>query len=123
MPYRLAADALVAVHLGFVMFVVVGGFLLLRWPRLVWVHPAVALWGALIEFFHWTCPLTPLENHLRALAGDAGYRGGFIEHYVIPIVYPPGLSRGLQVALGIAVVLVNILAYTIYFRSKRSTDH
>jgi hypothetical protein len=119
MLYRVAADALVALHLGFIIFVIAGGFLLLRWPRLIWIHPAAAVWGTLIEFFRWTCPLTPLENRLRGLAGDAGYQGGFIEHYVIPIVYPPGLSSGLKIVLGILVILINILAYTVYFRRRR----
>jgi hypothetical protein len=116
---RLAADALVILHLGFIVFVVVGGFLVWRWPRLVWIHPPVALWGGLVEFFGWTCPLTPLENELRRIAGDTGFEGGFIDHYVIPIVYPPGLDRTLQIALGVTVLLVNAAAYTLYFRRKR----
>ena len=116
---RLAADALVVLHLGFIVFVVVGGFLVWRWPRLIWIHPPVALWGGLVEFFRWTCPLTPLENRLRSIAGDTGFEGGFIDHYVVPIVYPPGLNRTLQLALGVTVVLVNAAAYTLYFKRKR----
>ncbi|UCG86723.1 MAG: DUF2784 domain-containing protein [Gemmatimonadota bacterium] len=116
---RLAADALVVVHLTFIVFVVLGGFLVWRWPRLIWIHPPAAIWGGLIEFFHWTCPLTPLENRLRRIAGDAGFEGSFIEHYLVPVVYPPGLNRALQIALGVTVVLVNAAAYTLYFRRKR----
>lgn len=120
---RFAADALVVVHLAFVVFVVVGGFLVWRWPRLVWIHLPAALWGGLIEFSGWICPLTPLENRLRQMAGDSGFEGGFIEHYIIPVVYPPGLTRGLQLAIGATVVLVNAATYTIYLTRKRmSTD-
>lgn len=116
---RLVADALVVVHLGFVVFVVGGGFLVWCWPRLAWIHLPAALWGGLIEFCGWTCPLTPLEKGLRQIAGDSGFEGGFIEHYIIPIVYPPGLTRGVQLALGATVVLVNTAAYTIYLRRSR----
>jgi hypothetical protein len=111
MGYRIAADLVVALHFLFIAFVVGGGFLTWRWPRLAWVHVPVAAWGALIEFAGWICPLTPLENSLRRAAGEAGYPGGFIEHYIIPIVYPPGLNTGIQVALGVSVLLVNGIAY------------
>ena len=120
---HLAADALLIVHLSFIVFVVAGGFLVWRWPRLMWIHPPMALWGGLVEFFDWVCPLTPLENRLRRLAGDAGFEGSFIEHYLVPIVYPPGLNRTLQIALGAAVVLVNAAAYLLYFRCRRRRDH
>jgi hypothetical protein len=119
MAYRLAADLLVAVHLGFIVFVVAGGFLALKWHRLAWAHIPAAIWGALIELFGWVCPLTPLENRWRVLAGQAGYEGGFIEHYVIPLVYPIALTRNLQYLLGATVVLLNIIAYTVYFRRLR----
>jgi hypothetical protein len=105
------ADGLVGLHFAFVVFVVAGGFLTWRWPRAAWVHVPVAVWGALIEFKGWICPLTPLENHLRRAAGEAGYAGGFIEHYVIPVVYPTGLTREIQLALGVAVVVINAVAY------------
>ena len=78
---------------------------------MAWVHLPLAIWGALIEFTGWICPLTPLENTLRRAAGEAGYAGGFIEHYLIPIVYPSGLTRGTQLALGVAVILINMFAY------------
>ncbi|MGE0352482.1 MAG: DUF2784 domain-containing protein [Gemmatimonadales bacterium] len=105
------AQLVVLIHLGFVVFVVIGGVLVLRWRRLMWLHLPAAAWGALIEFAGWICPLTPLEIHLRRLAGEAGYHGGFIEHYLLPILYPPGLTRGVQIVLGTVVLVVNALAY------------
>jgi len=111
MGSRLLADVLVGIHFLFVLFVVGGGFLAWRWPRMAWAHVPVALWGALIEFAGWICPLTPLENHLRRAAGEAGYAGGFIEHYVIPVVYPAGLTREIQLTLGAAVIVINAVAY------------
>ena len=111
MIYRLLADVVVIFHLGFVGFVVLGGFLLRRWPRLVYAHVPVAFWGALIEFGGWVCPLTPLENHFRRLGGQAGYNGGFVEHYLIPILYPHELTRNTQYVLGLLVLLINAVAY------------
>jgi uncharacterized membrane protein YhhN len=111
MTSRILADILVGVHFLFVVFVVAGGFLAWRWRRVAWVHVPVAIWGALIELAGWICPLTPLENQLRRAAGDAGYAGGFIEHYLIPIVYPSGLTREIQLGLGVAVILINVVAY------------
>jgi hypothetical protein len=115
---RLLADALVGTHFLFVVFVVSGGFLAWRWPRVAWAHVPAAAWGALIELAGWICPLTPLENRLRRGAGLAGYDGGFIEHYVIPVVYPAGLTRGVQVCLGVAVILVNLVAYAALLRRR-----
>jgi hypothetical protein len=111
MLFRFVADVLVGIHFLFVLFVVGGGFLTWRWPRVAWAHGPVALWGALIELAGWICPLTPLENDLRRAAGDAGYAGGFIEHYVIPVVYPAGLTREIQLTLGLAVIVINAVAY------------
>ena len=111
MAWRLAADALVVIHLGFILFVLLGGLLLLRWPRLIWMHlPAVA-WGIVVECMHLGCPLTPWENQLRGMAGQAGYDGGFIEHYLIPLIYPAGLTPQIQIWLGAIVVLVNLTVY------------
>ena len=111
MLLRLAADALVLLHLAFILFVLGGGLLLLRWPRLAWLHlPAVA-WGATVEFFQLLCPLTPWENQLRRAAGQAGYDGGFVEHYLIPLIYPAGLTAQLQLWLGAVVLLVNGVVY------------
>ena len=111
MFYRLAADVLVIVHLLFVVFVVVGGFLTWRWPRVAWIHLPCAIWGALIEFAGWICPLTPWENALRHAAGQEGYTGGFIEHYIIPVLYPGTLTRELQIVLGVLVLVLNGVAY------------
>ena len=118
MLYRVAADAVLILHLAFVLFVVLGGFLVLRWPKLAWAHlPAVA-WGALIEFSGWICPLTPLENALRDAAGDAIYAGDFVEHYIVALLYPGSLTRDVQVALGIAVVLLNAVIYGAVLRRQ-----
>jgi len=119
MIYRWLADAVVVLHICFVGFVVLGGFLLRRWPKLIYVHLPAAVWGVLIEFAGWICPLTPLENSLRARGGQAGYEGGFIEHYLLPILYPGGLSRNIQLALGLFALAMNTVAYTLYFRSRK----
>ena len=119
MGYRLLADAVVFVHLAFIVFVVAGGALLLAWPRIAWVHlPAVA-WAAYAEFTATICPLTPLENALRVRAGDAGYPGGFVEHYLIPLIYPAGLTARTQLALGALVVAINAAVYALAWRRRR----
>ncbi|MEA3277371.1 MAG: DUF2784 domain-containing protein [Pseudomonadota bacterium] len=119
----LAADLLVLLHLAFILFVALGGLLVLRWARLAWVHLPAASWGAAIELTGWICPLTPLENHLRRMAGSNGYSGGFIEHYIVPLVYPPGLTRSIQISLGIAVLAVNALAYAaLIYRLRRASS-
>jgi len=121
MSYRLLADLVLVVHAAFVVFVVLGGLAVLRWPRLAWVHLPAAIWGAGIEFAGGICPLTPLENHWRRLAGEQGYTAGFVEHYVVAALYPEGLSRGLQVALGLAVLAVNAAVYLrLWSRTKTS---
>ncbi|MDG9757713.1 DUF2784 domain-containing protein [Pseudomonas sp. o96-267] len=111
MLWRIAADALVLVHLGFILFVLLGGLLLLRWPRLIWLHMPAVAWGIVVECLHLGCPLTPWENQLRRAAGQAGYDGGFIEHYLIPLIYPAGLTPQIQLWLGAIVVLVNLSIY------------
>lgn len=121
MLYRLLADLVVVVHFGFVLFVVLGGLLALRWPRAAWLHLPAALWGAGIEFAAGICPLTPLENHLRRLGGEAGYSGGFVEHYVLPVLYPDGLTRGVQLGLGVFVLLLNLAVYVIVWRRRNAT--
>ena len=111
--FRLAADVVALLHLAFVLFVVGGGLLVWRWPWLAWLHlPAVA-WGALIEFTGWMCPLTPLEQHLRQIIGQAGYAGGFIDHYLLALLYPAGLTREAQWALGAGVLVVNGAVYSL----------
>ena len=116
MVYRALADCVVLVHAAFVAFVMLGGCLAWRWRAVVWAHVPAAVWGAAIEYAGWTCPLTPLENALRARAGLEGYRGGFVEHYVIPLLYPAGLTRPAQAVLGTLVVAVNVVAYTVLIR-------
>jgi Protein of Unknown function (DUF2784) len=109
--YRTLADGVLVIHLCFAIFAGIGGLLVLRWRRLAWVHVPCAVWGALIMFAGWICPLTPLENGLRRRGGEAGYEGGFIEHYVVSALYPRGLTRGLQFGIGTGVVLVNAAVY------------
>ena len=120
MPYRLLADFILILHAGFVAFVVLGALLVLRWPRIAWVHVPVVLWGAGIEFLGGICPLTPLENQWRRLAGELGYPGGFVEHYVLSALYPDGLTRQVQLALGALVLLVNAAIYAWVFWRRRS---
>jgi hypothetical protein len=114
------ADTLVMIHLLFVAFVIGGGFLVPRWPKLIWLHLPAAAWGAFIEFSSGICPLTPLENHLRALSGESRYSGSFVEHYLLPILYPENLTQPLQQVLGFVVVVANLAAYARVFHvSKR----
>jgi Protein of Unknown function (DUF2784) len=120
MLYRFLADLVVVLHFAFVLFVVLGGLFALRWPRAAWLHLPAALWGAGIEFLAGICPLTPLENHLRHLGGEAGYAGGFVEHYVLPVLYPAGLSRDVQLVLGTIVVVLNVVIYMVVWRRRRS---
>jgi cobalamin synthase len=123
MMYRILADLVVGAHALFVAFVVIGGLLALRWAWLAALHLPAAVWGALIEFQGWICPLTPLENSLREAAGGAGYQGGFIEHYLLPVLYPAALTRGVQLGLGVSVIAVNVLVYALVLRRirRRST--
>lgn len=119
MTYRWLADAVLVLHGVFVVFVLVGGFIALRWPRLVWVHIPAAVWGVLIEFAGWVCPLTPLENSLRARAGEAGYEGSFVEHYVLRALYPGDLTPSVRWALGAFALAVNLVAYGLIRRRTR----
>lgn len=120
MIYRLLADATVAVHLSFIAFVAAGGLLVLRRPRLGWIHLPCAAYGALVELLGWICPLTPLENRLRRLGGEAGYPGGFVERYLLPVIYPEPFPRWLALCLGAAVLVVNGAVYAaVLARSRR----
>lgn len=119
MEYRILANAVLLLHLLFILFVVGGGLLALRWPKMAWLHLPAALWGAAIEFAGWICPLTPLENALRQAAGTAGYGGGFIEHYLLPTLYPHTLTREIQVAMGMAVLVLNLIVYAAVWRRRR----
>ena len=119
MSFGLLADLVVGLHFLFVVFVVIGGLLVLRWRWMMWLHLPAAVWGALIEFRGWICPLTPLEKSLRARAGDAGYEGGFIDHYLLPVLYPGALTREIQVMLGVLVIVANFAIYWLVMRRKR----
>jgi hypothetical protein len=120
MGYRLLADATVAFHLAFLAFVVLGGFLVLRKRWIAWLHlPAVA-WVVYLELAGAICPLTPLENALRSRAGQAGYEGGFIEHYVIPVIYPAALTPQVQAMLGVAVLILNLVVYAVVLAQARA---
>ena len=111
LPLRLAANAVALLHLAFVLFVAFGGLPVWRWPRLAWLHLPAVLWGGWIEFAGWTCPLTPLENALRRAVGEAGYAGGYIDHYLWPLLYPAGLTREGRWALGAGVLILNGAVY------------
>jgi hypothetical protein len=119
MLYHFLADLVVLIHATFIAFVVGGGFLAWRWRRLVWIHVPAALWGLVIELTGWICPLTPWEVALRRAAGQAGYAGGFIEHYLIPLIYPAGLTRTLQFELAALVLALNVVAYGRFIRKAR----
>ena len=111
MLYRLAADAVLMLHLGFIVFVLLGGLLALRWRRAPLLHLPAVVWGVYIELSGGLCPLTPLENRMRALAGQAGFDGGFIEHYLLPLIYPAGLTRDTQFVLAGVALFANLAAY------------
>jgi hypothetical protein len=115
------ADLVLVVHFAFLAFVVAGGVLVLRWPKLALLHLPAVVWGVLIELSGWICPLTPLENSLRHRAGEAGYTGGFIAHYVTRLLYPDGLTRGIQVVLGVAVLALNVAVYAVLIARRRAT--
>ncbi len=121
MLYRRLADLVLLVHLAFVLFVVLGGLLVLRRPRVAWLHLPAAAWGVLIEFAGWICPLTPWEVSLRIRGGDAGYAGGFIAHYVTALLYPAGLTRGVQIVLGAFALLLNLSVYSWLVARRRRT--
>lgn len=119
MAYRVLADLVVLLHLFFIVFAVLGGLLALKRRGWAWVHLPAVLWAALDEFAGWICPLTPLENWLRDKGGTVGYEGSFIEHYIIPIIYPATLTRGLQVVLGLFVVVINLVIYGFVIKRYR----
>lgn len=116
--YQLLADLVVGIHFAFVLFVIFGGFLAAKWRRVMWLHISAAFWGAFVEFSGWICPLTPLENWLRQKAGEAGYRSDFVARYLLPVLYPQGLTRGIQIVLGALVVAVNLAIYGCILRSN-----
>lgn len=118
MSWYVAANAIALIHLAFVGFVIFGGLAVLRWPALMWAHLPAAAWGALIEFAGWYCPLTTWENQLLRRAGLAGYSTGFVEHYIFAVLYPDGLTRAMQVAIGVAVIVINIAVYARVFHRE-----
>ena len=119
--YALAADAVLVLHFAFVLFVALGALLVWKWPPLAWLHIPAAAWGVAIEFGGWICPLTPLENHLRRLAGDEPYGGDFVARYLLPVLYPAGLTREAQLALGSAALLFNAAIYLAIVRRRHVT--
>lgn len=119
MPYAVLADLVLLLHAAFILFVACGGLLVWRWPRLAWLHLPAAGWGALIALAGWYCPLTPLEIRLRRLAGQQGYEGGFIEHYLLSFIYPAGLTRPLQLALGVGVIVLTTTVYALLWHRRR----
>jgi len=122
MPWRVLADAVLVLHLLFIAFAVAGGLLAWRWRRIMLLHLPVLAWAALLEFEGWICPLTPLENRLRAAGGAAGYAGGFIEHYLVPLIYPAALTPQLQWWLGGGLLAFNAAVYLVgtlrFFRRR-----
>ena len=124
MFYIIAANTIVFLHLGFICFVVLGGLLSLKWRPLLFLHIPAALWGALVEFQGWLCPLTPLEQQLRMAGNQAGYSDGFIEHYILALLYPASLDRAMQITLGSLVVAINLVVYGwLIWRSTRRTEN
>src|SRR6266404_1832512 len=121
MAYRAAADAILITHFAFVLFAVLGALLVLRWPRLAWLHVPAVVWAGFVEFNGVICPLTPLEMILRRQAGEAGYTGGFIDHYVVSLLYPEGLTQDTQAMLGAIVVVVNAAIYIVALRRRRAS--
>ena len=119
MLYRLLADTLVVVHLFFILFVLLGGGFALRWPRLAWIHLPAVFWAALVEAADWVCPLTPLENRWRRWGGEAGYESGFVENYLLPVIYPAHLTRGTQLGLAMLIVIINVVVYARLLLSRR----
>jgi len=115
MFYNLSANLLLVLHFMFICFVLVGAFLLLKWPRIIYLHLPAIIWGILIEAKGWICPLTPLEQWLRFQAGQSGYQTGFIEYYLLPIIYPSALTRNIQIGFAILVFLLNLSIYTWLF--------
>lgn len=116
--YSLLADALIVIHFLFIAFVVAGGLFVLRWPWLVWLHLPAALWGTVIEFAGWICPLTPLENRLRLLGGESAYSGDFIVQYLMPVIYPAHLTVSIQYVFGGVVIVVNLIIYALIIRKQ-----
>ena len=121
--YPLLADLVLIVHLAFVIFVLCGGLLVLKWRWIAWLHLPAAAWGAVVEFTGWICPLTPLENSLRAQAGEIGYRSDFVTYYLLFVLYPDGLTRDVQLMLGMVVLAINVSVYGWLWRRSHRHRH
>ena len=121
--YNVLANAIVLAHFLFIAFVICGGLLVIRWPRLAVVHLPAAVWGAVVEIFGWVCPLTPLENHFRLLAGNSSYSGDFIARYLLPVIYPENLTATMQQVFGGFVIIINLIFYTIAIQKLQSRRH
>lgn len=122
MIYSFLADLVVFIHFSFILLVVFSGLLVLRNARFIWVHLPIFIWGVLIEFFGWYCPLTPLEKWLITKSGQLAYDGAFTDHYLLKYIYPEGLTRQSQIILGIIVLVINLIIYSIYFASKSKSQ-
>jgi len=116
MLYSILATVVAILHFAFILFVIGGAFLLLRWPKLMWLHLPAAMWGVVIEWMGWYCPLTGLENLLLRRAGREGYSGGFVAHYIFALIYPQGLTRSIEIAIGVFVLIVNVSLYVRVFK-------
>ncbi|MEM8954929.1 MAG: DUF2784 domain-containing protein [Verrucomicrobiota bacterium] len=126
MMSKLLADILVLFHLGFIAFAFLGGLLVLRWRWVAILHLPSVLWGVLVEMTGWICPLTPLEQRLREAEGESAYTGGFVDHYIMPLIYPEGLTRGIQFVLAFVVIAINLCIYGLVvakrFRTSSGAD-
>jgi len=118
MTHAFFANVVAVTHLLFIIFVMFGGLLVFWKPWLAWVHIPVVIYGILIEWIGWICPLTPLENRLRASAGQQGYGGGFVEQYLLPLIYPEPLTRNVALLLGVTVLVTNVIIYGLYFLKR-----
>jgi hypothetical protein len=119
MIYRLLADLVLVLHFAFVVFAVFGGALVLRYPNMLKVHLLALSWAIVVQWAEWVCPLTPLENYLRGLGGEAGYDGSFVEHFVLKTLYPQELTPELRTMLGLALIIMNVAVYTFVMAGKR----
>lgn len=116
MVFHILANLVLLIHLLFLAFVFLGAFLVRRYHWLAWLHLPAVTWAGVVEFTGWYCPLTPLENWFLQLGGEAGYSGGFVETHLLSVIYPDGLTRSIQIALGCLVVLINVLLYAYILR-------
>lgn len=122
MLWRILADAVLMLHLGFILFAILGGILFYRWRWIPWLHLPAFCWSSWVSFTGTLCPLTPLENHFRHRAGQDGYAGGFIDHYIVPLIYPEGLTDKIGITLGICILIWNAFVYSLILRRRRRAE-